>query len=102
LLALPAIASLARADDLVAVADLKFLKETERVVSASRLGESDDDCVPRADGHLFEGRVSKSIYGDAPKDTFPLICGHHAMYRRVVSGIVGRLSKPTDGIDGTE
>jgi ketosteroid isomerase-like protein len=93
---------LAQESELVAVVDLKYLKETEQVVAIMCYGDLPEDCHPWAHGYLFEARVRKVINGQAPKGKFLVIYGHHAMKKENLRGVVGRFSKLTDGTDGAE
>ena len=94
--------SLAEEDELVAVVDLKYLKETEQVVAILCYSDLPEDCHPWAHGYLFEARVRKVISGQAPKGKFLVIYGRHALKKQNLRGVAGRFSKLTDGTDGAE
>ncbi len=92
----------AGAADIVAKLDLRFLKETDQVVSVMCFGEAEEDCTPWAHGYLFEARVRKVLHGELREKKFLVIYGHHAMYKRDIAGVIGIMSKLTDGLDGAE
>jgi len=102
LLALGSSACLAQTDDLVAVVDLQYLKETGQVTAIMCYGDSPEDCDPWAHGYLFEARVRKVIHGQAPKKKFLVLYGRHAMRKQDLRGVTGRFSKLVDGTDGAE
>ena len=102
LLSLASSACLAQAQELVAVVDLKFVKETDQVVAWMCYGDTDEDCGPWAHGYLFEARVRKVLSGDWPKKKFLVIYGRHAMRKDNLRAVTGRFSKLTDGTDGAE
>lgn len=90
---------LAQEDELVAIVDLRFLKETEQVVAVMCF---DDDCGPSAYGYLYEATVRKVVNGHAPRNKFLVIYGRHAMRKNNVRGLAARFNKLTDNPDGAE
>lgn len=98
-----ALSGVTRGEELIAIVDLKYLKETEQVVATMCIGE---ECFPWAHGYLFEARVRKVINGDLPEGAnqakFLVLYGHHAMRTADVRGVVAKLRKLTDGIDGAQ
>ncbi len=81
-------ASYASADEIVAVLDLKFIEETDKVAALMCFGENNEDCDVWAMHYLFEAKVDKVISGELPEKRFPVLYGRHAMkkenYRNVV------------------
>lgn len=102
LLALASSVCLAQTDDLVAVVDLKYLRETEQVTAIMCYGDSPGDCHPWAHGLLFEARVRKIIHGQVAKKKFLVLYGRHAMRKQDLRGVTGRFSKLVDDADGAE
>lgn len=97
LFALLGLSGLARAQELIAELDLKFVRETRQVVALMCL---DDDCVPSAYGYVFEARVKRRIFGAAPEGRFTVLYGHHALPTKNFAGVVARVNKLEKKVEG--
>jgi hypothetical protein len=67
------------ADEIVAVVDLKFLKETDKTAAVLCLGDSEDDCVVWATHYLWEARVRRVISGTERDAKVLVLYGRHAL-----------------------
>jgi ketosteroid isomerase-like protein len=102
---LGASAALAADDPLVAVVDLKFLKETEQVTAIMCYGLAEDgegDCHPWAYGYLWEARLRRTISGKPAGKTFLVLYGRHALPNKDLRGVVGKFSRLEGGTDGAQ
>ena len=97
LFALLASAANVLAEDLVAVVDLNFLRETDKTAAVLCLGESDDDCAVWATHYLWEARVRMVISGAEHDARFLVLHGRHALKKQNMKGVVAimrRLEPP--------
>jgi hypothetical protein len=78
------------AEEVVAVVDLKFLKETDQTAAVLCLGESDEDedCVVWAHHYLWEARIRKVIAGAVTEKRFLVLFGRHALMKKDIRNIV--------------
>jgi len=93
LLALPA-----RAEEFVAIVDLKFIKDTGDTAAVLCLGDDDERCEVYATLYLFDAKVRKVLSGDAPQGRFRVLFGHHALPAKDMRGVIAVLRK----IEGKE
>lgn len=84
---------LARTQDLVAILDIKFVKETEDVAEWMCYEENDQDCHPWAYFYLFDAKVKKIVAGDLNEKKFRILFGKHALKRGAHRNIIVTLSK---------
>ena len=90
----------ARADDLVALVDLKFLEATEKTAEVMCFGEGEDDCAVWATFYLGEARVRKVISGTAPGKRFLVLYRSHALEEKDFPNLVGRFVPLEEGAYG--
>jgi hypothetical protein len=76
------------AEEVVAVVDLKFLKETDQTAAVLCLGETDEDCVVWARHYLWEARIRKVLAGAVPEKRLLVLFGRHALLKKDVRNIV--------------
>jgi hypothetical protein len=85
------------AEELAAVLDLKFIKDTGETAEVMCFGEAEEDCGTWATFYLFEAKVKKVISGDFPKNKFKVLFGAHALKVGNFKGVVATLkSLPED------
>ncbi len=87
------LSSPARAEDLVAVVDLKFLEDTGRTASVLCLGENPGDCVAWSTLYLYEARVRKVLSGTESRTKLRVIQGAHALAQSNIRRLVAVLRK---------
>jgi hypothetical protein len=88
--------SLSFANDVVAVLDLKFQKETEDVAAWMCYGENEDDCHPWAYFYVFNAEVKEVISGELKKNRITVIFGRHALKKGNHKNVIATLSKLTE------
>ena len=79
------------AQDLVALVDLKFLAETDKVARVLCLGE--DNCFPWAHHYLWEAKVRRIISGEETERRFLVLFGAHALKKQDFRGIVAAMDR---------
>lgn len=90
--------NLACATDLVAIVDLKFLKETDKTAAVMCFGDKDEDCAVWATHNLYRATIRKVIHGKESRKTMLVLYGRHAMKKTNMRGVIATLSRlePTD------
>jgi hypothetical protein len=88
-------ASDVRAEDLVAVVDLKFLEETELTAAVICFGE--DECDVWATHYLWEARVRKVISGTEPDKRFLVLFGAHALKQQDFRNVLATMKRLEPG-----
>jgi hypothetical protein len=86
------------AQDLVAVVDLEFLKETDQVAGYLCLGE--DNCFPWAHHYLWEAKIRKVISGTESEERFLVVFGAHALKKQDLQNIAAIMKKLEPGAYG--
>jgi hypothetical protein len=85
----------ARAEDLVAIVDLKFLEETD--LTAAVICFEEDQCDVWATHYLWEARVRKIISGTEPDRRFLVLFGVHALKQQDFSNVLATMKKLEPG-----
>lgn len=81
------------AEEVIAVVDLKFLKETGKVASTLCFegGDIENDCTTWATFYLFEARVKKVVSGEPRARKFHVWFGRHALRKGNIKNMVAKL-----------
>lgn len=69
----------ARAQDLVAIVDLKFIKDTDLPAMIMCFGDKEEDCGVWATHNLYKATVRKVISGSESRKTVLVLFGRHAL-----------------------
>lgn len=85
--------NVAWATDLVAIVDLKFLRETDQTAAVLCFGDKDEDCVPWATHNLYRATIRKVIHGEESRKTVLVLFGRHAMKKISMRGVIATLSR---------
>lgn len=85
------------AEDLVALVDLKYLRETDKVAEVMCFGEGDQDCGVWAIYYLGEAHVRKVIRGTAPNDRILVLYRSHALQKKDFPDLIVRFETLEDG-----
>lgn len=85
--------NLACATDLVAIVDLKFLKETDKTATVLCLGDKDEDCVPWGTHNLYRATIRKVIHGKESRKSMLVLFGRHAMKKVNMRGVIATLNR---------
>jgi hypothetical protein len=88
-------ASDVRAEDLVAIVDLKFLEETD--LTAAVICFEEDQCDVWATHYLWEARVRKVISGTEPDKRFLVLFGAHALKQQDFRNVLATMKKLEPG-----
>ena len=72
----------AYAEDMVAVVNLKFIKNTGSTASVICYGENSTDCSSWASYYLYEAKVKKVLSGKFPSKKIKVIYGRHALLEK--------------------
>ena len=83
----------ALAEEVVAVVDLNFLKDTGEVSSTLCFEDVNEekDCATWATFYLFEARVKKVVSGELSGRKFPVWFGVHALKKGNIKNMVAKL-----------
>lgn len=83
----------ARAEEVIAVVDLKFLRETGEVASTLCFddGSEEQNCATWATFYLFEARVKKVVFGELKARKFHVWLGVHALKKGNIKNMVAKL-----------
>ena len=84
---------LAYSQDLVAILDLKFVKETKDAAAWMCYGENDNDCHPWAYFYVFDAKVKKVISGNLTEKKIRVLFGRHALKQGRHKNVIATLSK---------
>ena len=79
--------------DLVAILDLEFVKETNDAAAWMCYGENDNDCHPWAYLYVFDAKVKKVISGDLTEKKIRVLFGRHALKQGRHKNVIATLSK---------
>lgn len=85
--------SVAGASEIVAVLDLKFVKETESVAAWMCYGEHEEDCHPWAYFYVFDATVQEVVTGNLTHKKIKVLFGRHALKKGRHKNIVASLSR---------
>lgn len=85
--------NVAWATDVVAIVDLKFLKETDQTAAVLCFGDKDEDCVPWATHNLYRATIRKIIHGKESRKSMLVLFGRHAMKKINMRGVIATLSR---------
>lgn len=88
--------SISLAEEIVAILDLKFEKETEDVAAWMCYGENEEDCHPWAYFYVFNAKVKEVISGELTQKQIKVIFGRHALRKGRHKNVIAKLSKLTD------
>jgi len=81
------------AEELVAVVNLKFLKDTGDTAVNICFGEAHEDCSQWASFYLYEAKVKKVLSGEFPSNKFKVIYGRHALKKKNLKNVVVSLGE---------
>lgn len=83
----------AMVEEIVAIIDLKFLKDTDAVASTLCFegSEADNQCATWAAFYLFEVRVKKVVSGDPEDRKFLVWFGSHALKKGNIKNMLAKL-----------
>ena len=87
------LSSLSLANEIVAILDLKFEKETEDVAVWICYGENEDDCHPWAYFYVFNAKVKEVVSGELKEKQIKVIFGRHALKKGNHKNVTAKLSK---------
>jgi hypothetical protein len=87
------LSSVATADDLVAIADLEFIRATDQPAVYLCLGERDEDCSVWGTFNVYKARIRKVISGTESRKTLLVRYGRHALAHKNFRGIIATLNK---------
>ena len=92
-LLLMSMAASVRAEEFVAIVDLKFIQTTELTAVVQCFGDKEEDCDVWATLYVFEATVRKKIKGEPPAKKFRVLYGHHALPEADIRGVVALVHK---------
>lgn len=83
----------ARAEEIIAVLDLKFLRDTGEVSSTLCFDEGSEEqsCATWATFYLFDARVKKVVSGELKARKFHVWLGVHALKKGNIKNMVAKL-----------
>lgn len=84
------------AEELVAVLDLYFKKDTGDTAATLCFGEGEEGCGQWATFYLYEARIKKVLSGEFNSKKFKVIYGRHALLKKNLKGVVATLIKLPD------
>lgn len=87
------VVNVAEAGDLVAIIDLKFLKDTDKTAAVLCFGDQDEDCVPWATHNLYRATFRKVLHGEESRKTVLVLYGRHAMGNNNLRRVIATLSR---------
>ena len=80
-------------DQIIAVIDLKFIRDTGEAAALMCFGDEDSDCTVWATHHLWEARVREVLAGVETKRKFNVLYGLHALSTRSKRRVTAVLQK---------
>jgi len=83
-------------EEIVAVLNLKYIKDTEKTAAVLCFGDAGEDCAQWATHYLFEAKVKKLISGELLSKKFNVLFGRHALKKENIKGMVAQLEKTED------
>src|SRR5689334_21707271 len=82
-----------RAEDVIAIVDLRFIEDTGRAGTYMCLDQRDEDCVPWALLYVFDAKVRNVVRGDLPGTHIRVLGGRHALGQKDIRGAIVVLKK---------
>jgi hypothetical protein len=67
------------AEDIVAILDMKFVKDTKETATLLCFGDNEEDCAQWATFYLYDAKVKKVLSGELPSKKIKVIYGRHAL-----------------------
>lgn len=84
------------AEDLIAVLNLKFIKDTGNPATFICFDEAGEECEPYSTFYLYEAKIKKVLSGEFSSKKFKVIYGRHALVQKNLKNVVASLSKLED------
>jgi hypothetical protein len=75
------------AEEIVAVLDMKFIKDTGETAVTLCFDHDEEDCVQWATFNLYEAKVKKVLSGELPSKKIKVIYGRHALMPKRFSNV---------------
>lgn len=84
------------AEEITAVLDMKFIKDTGETAATLCFGDDEKDCAQWATFYLYEAKVQKVLSGKLPSKKIKAIYGRHALMPKNFNNVAVVLAPLTD------